>query len=628
MAKRTDRFGEQADAKDKRKVNQEGLRKALRIFRFVGPYRRTFALGMIFLVLSNLTTMTFPLLIGKMSEVIEGKSPYTIGQVTGFFFLVLVFQAIFSFLRIYTFTQVSEKAMRDVRRTLYARLVTLPIPFYEQRRVGELMSRITSDVGQLQDVLSITLAEFFRQVFTLVVGVGIIIFISPKLTLFMLATFPVLVVAALFFGRFIRKISKQAQDELAKTNVVVEETMQSINVVKAFTNERYEVNRYAEALQRVVNVALRAATWRGAFVSFVIFALFGAIVGVVWYGAQLVAGGELILSELLTFLFYTAFIGGSVGGLGDIYAQIQKTIGASERILEILDERGEVDVAMLDVRYSMLDTQLNQHRTSNNEHRITNIEGRIEYDRVEFEYPTRPDVRVLKGISLRADAGEKIALVGYSGAGKSTIVQLLMRYYAASGGQIRVDGRPIESYDLTELRRNIAIVPQEVILFGGSIFENIAYGKPGATEAEVTEAARQANALDFIMGFPEGFQTLVGERGVKLSGGQRQRLAIARAILKDPAILILDEATSSLDAESEKLVQEALDVLMEGRTTLIIAHRLATVRHVDRIYVLQGGAVVEAGTHAELLRHDEGIYAGLVKLQFEQRVASETGVTS
>jgi ABC-type multidrug transport system fused ATPase/permease subunit len=626
MAKRSDRFGEQPEGKDKRKVNQEGLRKALKIFRFVRPYRRTFALGMLFLVLSNLTTMTFPLLIGKMSEVIEGKSPFTIGQVTGFFFLILVFQAIFSFLRIYTFTQVSEKAMRDVRRTLYGKLVTLPIPFFEQRRVGELMSRITSDVGQLQDVLSITLAEFFRQIFTLVVGVGIIVFISPKLTLFMLATFPVLVVAALFFGRFIRKISKQAQDELAKTNVVVEETMQSINVVKAFTNERHEVGRYSEALQRVVTIALKAATWRGAFVSFVIFALFGAIVGVVWYGAQLVAGGELILSELLTFLFYTAFIGGSVGGLGDIYAQIQKTIGASERILEILEERGEVDLAMFDARDSMRSAArfetnasgvTSQNQRPNLGHRTSNIEGRIEYDRVEFEYPTRPDVRVLNGVSLRANAGEKIALVGYSGAGKSTIVQLLMRYYAVGGGQIRIDGRPIESYDLTELRQNIAIVPQEVILFGGTIFENIAYGKSNATEAEVTEAARQANALDFVMGFPEGFQTLVGERGVKLSGGQRQRIAIARAILKDPAILILDEATSSLDAESEKLVQEALDVLMENRTTVIIAHRLATIRNVDQIYVLQGGEVVESGTHEELLRRGEGLYAGLVKLQFE-----------
>lgn len=612
MAKRSDRFGEQPDGNDKRKVTGEGLRRTLKIFRFVLPYRATFLVGMGFLVLSNLTTMTFPLLIGKMSEVIEGKSPYTINQVTGVFVVILILQAIFSFLRIYTFTQVSERAMRDVRRALYAKIITLPIPFFEQRRVGELMSRVTSDVTQLQDVLSITLAEFFRQVFTLVIGVGIILFISTKLTLFMLATFPVLVVAALFFGRFIRKISKQAQDELAKTNVVVEETMQSINVVKAFTNERYEITRYATALQRVVTVALKAATFRGAFVSFIIFGLFGAIVAVVWYGAQLVGSGELILSDLLTFLFYTAFIGGSVGGLGDIYAQIQKTIGASERILEILEEKSEVELGW--------EQGAGSRESKNPQSEIPNpksVAGHVEFRRVGFRYPSRPDVPVLRDLSLTVRAGEKIALVGHSGAGKSTIVQLLMRYYAVGEGEIRVDGRNVRDYDITDLRQNIAIVPQEVMLFGGTIFENIAYGNPQATEADVREAARQANALEFIENFPEGFQTVVGERGVKLSGGQRQRVAIARAILKDPAILILDEATSSLDAESERLVQDALDGLMEGRTTLIIAHRLATIRSVDRIYVIRDGEVAEQGTHDELARADEGIYANLVKLQFE-----------
>lgn len=612
MAKRSARFGEQADGNDKRKVTGEGLRRTLKIFRFVLPYRATFLVGMGFLVLSNLTTLTFPLLIGKMSEVIEGKSPYTINQVTGVFVVILVLQAIFSFLRIYTFTQVSERAMRDVRRALYAKIITLPIPFFEQRRVGELMSRVTSDVTQLQDVLSITLAEFFRQIFTLVIGIGIILFISTKLTLFMLATFPVLVVAALFFGRFIRKISKQAQDELAKTNVVVEETMQSINVVKAFTNERYEVGRYTTALQRVVSVALKAATFRGAFVSFIIFGLFGAIVAVVWYGAQLVGDGELILSDLLTFLFYTAFIGGSVGGLGDIYAQIQKTIGASERILEILEEKSEVELGK--------EQGAGSKELKNSQSAIPNsksVNGHVEFRRVGFRYPSRPDVAVLRDLSLTVRAGEKIALVGHSGAGKSTIVQLLMRYYAVGEGEIRVDGRNVLDYDITDLRQNIAIVPQEVMLFGGTIFENIAYGNPQATEADVRDAARKANALEFIEHFPEGFQTVVGERGVKLSGGQRQRVAIARAILKDPAILILDEATSSLDAESERLVQDALDGLMEGRTTLIIAHRLATIRSVDRIYVIRDGQVAEQGTHDELARYDEGIYANLVKLQFE-----------
>ncbi|HEY0111345.1 MAG TPA: ATP-binding cassette domain-containing protein, partial [Fibrella sp.] len=419
------------------------------------------------------------------------------------------------------------------------------------------------------------------------------------LTLFMLGTFPFLIVAAMFFGRFIRKLSKQAQDELANASVIVEETLQAINVVKAFTNERYEAQRYGSALSRVVGIALRSAKYRGAFVSFVITALFGSIVGVLWYGGNLVINGEMVLADLITFLFLMAFIGGSVAGMGDLYAQIQRTIGASERIMDLLNEAPEVDIVSPATTLA------------------APIAGDVSFENVRFTYPSRPDIDVLKGISLRVNAGQKIALVGQSGAGKSTIAQLLMRYYPLISGQIAVDGRSITEYDVTNLRQHIAIVPQEVMLFGGTIEENIRYGKPEATASEITEAARRANALGFIESFPEGLKTLVGERGVKLSGGQRQRIAIARAILKDPAILILDEATSSLDAESERLVQEALDELMQNRTTLIIAHRLATIRKVDQIYVIRDGMIAEQGTHDELAALDEGLYANLVKLQFE-----------
>ncbi len=598
MAKRHEKFGSGPEPKDKIKVDKQGLKKALKIFQFVIPYKWTFGLGMAFLFLSNLTTMSFPLLIGEMTKVIEGKSKYQINEVTIFFFLVLIIQAILSFFRIYTFAQVSEKAMRDVRQTLYSKIITMPIFHFEKRRVGELMSRITSDITQLQDVLSITLAEFFRQVFTLVGGIALITYLSWKLTLFMLATFPVLVIAAIVFGKFIRKISKKSQDELAATNIIVEETFQSIQAVKSFTNESYEVNRYTSSLNRVIEAALKAATMRGAFVSFVIFALFGGIVGVVWYGASLVAEGDMILADLLTFIFYTAFIGGSVGGLGDIYAQLQKTIGSSDRILEILQDPSEIDLKK--------------------EENPNPIEfGKISIEDLHFTYPSRPTVEVLKGISITIEPGQKIAIVGTSGTGKSTLAQLMMRFYEPNAGQIKLNGRDIQEYTISTWRRMLALVPQEVLLFGGTIKENIAYGKPGASNEEIEHAAEQAYAKEFIESFPEKWDTMVGERGVKLSGGQRQRIAIARAILRNPKFLILDEATSALDSESEKSVQSALEELMKNRTSLIIAHRLSTIRSADQIIVMEEGRIMEQGNHDALMKIKNGVYRNMVTLQTE-----------
>ena len=596
MAKRKDTFGAGVEPKDAAKVTKESLSKAMKIFQFVVPYKWTFVLGMVFLVLSNMTTLSFPLLIGEMTKVIEGKSKFQINEVTIFFFGILILQAILSFFRIYTFAQVSEKAMRDVRQTLYAKIITLPIFHFEKRRVGELMSRITSDITQLQDVLSITLAEFFRQIFTLVAGVSLITYLSWKLTLFMLATFPVLVISAIVFGKFIRKISKKAQDELANTNIIVEETFQSIQAVKAFTNEQFEVNRYTKSLNKVLQEALKAATLRGGFVSFIIFALFGGIVGVVWFGARLVAEGDLILADLLTFIFYTAFIGGSVGGLGDIYAQLQKTIGASDRILEILEDPSEMDVTLT-------------------ENKPPIAFGKIEIQDVHFSYPSRPSVEILKGISITIEPGQKVAIVGTSGTGKSTLAQLMMRFYQPNAGTIRMGGHNIQDLDVLTWRKMVALVPQEVLLFGGTIRENIAYGKPDATEEEIHQAAELAYAKEFVEAFPEKWDTLVGERGVKLSGGQRQRIAIARAILKNPHLLLLDEATSALDSESEKWVQSALEELMKNRTSLIIAHRLSTIRSADQILVMEHGKIVEAGTHEILMAKKQGIYQKMVKLQ-------------
>ena len=346
----------------------------------------------------------------------------------------------------------------------------------------------------------------------------------------------------------------------------------------------------------VVNVAIRTARYRGLFISFIILAVFGGIVAVGWYGAFLVQSNEMTVGELFSFVLYTPFIGFSIGGLGDIYSQLQRSIGASERLLEILKEKDEAEESNFPP---------------------VKLQGKIEFDSVSFAYPTRKDFQVLKDLHFQVEPGEKVALVGQSGSGKSTIINLLLRFYGVEDGAIRVDGKSIQEFNLTAYRKNLGIVPQEVILFGGTIRENISYGKPAATFEEIKEASRQANALDFIESFPEGFDTLVGERGVKLSGGQRQRIAIARAILKNPSILILDEATSSLDAQSEVLVQQALEKLMEGRTTIVIAHRLSTIKKVDRIFVIQEGRLAEMGSHLELSALSNGIYRNLLTLQLQ-----------
>jgi ATP-binding cassette subfamily B protein len=419
---------------------------------------------------------------------------------------------------------------------------------------------------------------------------------SPRLTLVMLAAFPALIAIAVVFGRLIRRTAKEAQDRLADGNVVVEETLQNIATVKAFTNEPFEEGRYSKSLDSFLKVILRAALLRGAFMSFIVFCLFGAVVLVLWYGSRLVQAGTLTAGELTSFMLYTLFVAAAMGSFAGLYSQLQRTLGSTHRVRELLDEPPEPIAAAAAVR---------------------RLRGEVVFDKVAFAYPSRPEVEVLHEASLRAEAGQRIALVGPSGAGKSTLVALLLRFYEPARGRVLIDGRDARDYPLGELRAQMAVVPQDVILFGGTILENIAYGRPGATEEAVIEAARLANAHQFITSFPEGYQTRVGERGVQLSGGQRQRVAIARALLRDPSILILDEATSSLDSASESLVLQALDRLLEGRTAIVIAHRLSTVRDADRIYVLSGGSTVESGTHAELLARDEGIYRTLCRLQLE-----------
>lgn len=582
------------------RLSRESLREALYLFQFVRPYRFHFFAGLVLLFLSSGVFMLFPYLIGKMLDVAQGAVvDFDLMRIGLWLVAILIFQGLLSYLRVKLFAVVSERGTADVRRALYEKLIALPIVFFEKNRVGELVSRLTNDVERLYNLLYFVLAEFFRQLLILIGGIVLLTWMSPRLASVMLATFPVIVVGAMVFGRWVRKLSKQRQDALGEANTILDETLQSIHAVKAFTNELFERTRYASANDRVVDVSMRYASGRAVFAVFIITMLFGALFFVLGFGMYLVQTKQMTAGELIAFVTYTAVIGGAIAGLGNFYTELVGALGATERVREILRLPAETE---------------ERPQTNRPAHRL---EADVIFRDVHFAYPTRPDVEVLKGVNLVIPAGKKVALVGQSGAGKSTLMQLLLQFHRPQQGDILIDGTSIYDYDLASYRANFALVPQEVILFGGTIRENILYGKPEASEAEVIEAARKANALEFIQQFPQGLDTIVGERGIRLSGGQRQRIAIARAILRNPAILLLDEATSSLDAESERIVQDALNNLMEGRTSIIIAHRLATVRAADLIYVLDSGRIVEQGTHEELAVREGGIYSTLARLQFE-----------
>ena len=589
----------ETDGLPKAKLTKSSLKKAVRIFQYAGQHKWKLYIGLVFLLLTGGTALVFPWMLGDLIKSVELKDFSNINDIGLYLIMVLILQSVFSYFRIYLFVNYTENTLATLRQALYAQMIRLPMSFYAEQRVGDLNSRISSDISQLSDTLTTTIAEFLRQFILIIGGIILLLFISPKLTLLMLAIVPVVAVAAVIFGRFIRKVSREVQDKIAESNTIVQETLQGITNVKAFANEYFENLRYKKSTESIVVTAIQGGKYRGAFASFIIFCLFGAIVAVIWYGVFLASKDQLFIGDLIKFILYSVYVGASFGGIAELYSQIQKAVGATERVFEILDEHPE------DLDITIAQTN------------IIRVEGDVEFREVAFTYPSRKEIQVLKNINLIAKKGETIAIVGPSGSGKSTLIGLLLRFYDPEKGTLLIDGKDAKSYSLTELRNNMAMVPQDVILFGGSIRENIAYGKPSATIAEITEAARKANALEFIDTFPEKFETLVGERGIKLSGGQRQRIAIARAVLKDPSILILDEATSSLDSESERVVQEALDKLMVGRTSFVIAHRLSTIRKADKIIVIDKGNVRETGTHEELILQENGLYRSLSKLQTE-----------
>lgn len=597
------------DKKEKIKLSKDSYAKARRIFSYIGPYKGTFIVGWVFLVFSSSVGLLFPYLMGQLlgspANMADLSSPEqsssllqldSINSIAFALFILFLLQSVFSYFRIILFTRVTENTLRDLRYVAFNRLIHMPMDFFNKNKVGELTSRISGDLNLIQETMRTTIAEFFRQV-VIVLGVVIwLFFLSWKLALIMLATVPVMAIVAVFFGRFIRGLSKKAQDSAAASNGIIEESLMGISNVKSFTNEALELLKFKKAIEEIRQLNIKSGNWRGIFVSFIFLCLFGAIIFIIWKGVHMVQVEQAMsMADFFSFIMFTVMLGASVGSLPDLFASIQKAVGSTEHLMNIIEEASEQELLK-----GKQEIQLH---------------GKIELKDVRFAYPQRPDLEVLKGLSFDAQPGETIALVGSSGAGKSTISSLLLNYYTIREGAILFDNHSIDTIEVKNLRSQMAIVPQEVILFSGTIQENIAYGKPDATHEEIREAARQANALEFIESFPDQFNTEVGDRGIQLSGGQKQRIAIARAVLKDPAILILDEATSALDSESEKLVQEALDKLMVGRTSIVIAHRLSTIRKADKIIVIDNGKVIESGKHEVLMKMENGIYANLMQLQ-------------
>ena len=604
------------EKKKKKRLKISDLRGFAQMAPYLKPHRLGFALGIILITISSILTLFVTRLWGQLGGVgIMGgnenisASDLETGFLANFNFnnleaigvtiaIVLVVQASLSFMRVYLFANMTEKMMLTMRRDAFEAVISMPMNFYHDKRVGDVNSRISADIASIQDTFTTTLAELIRQTIMLVGGIAALAYFSVDLTLMMLMTLPVVVLVAIVFGKFIKRLSKETQDEIASSNVIVQEVLTGIINVKAFANEWYERNRYASSIRTVRNLAMKGAIGRGAFASFIILFIFGAITLVIFKGAALMQSGELASEHFFTFLLMTGLVAGSVGGLANLFGIVQKGLGAVESLMDLLNEKREI-------------RNLTEEVTS------YDLRKPLKFENVHFHYNSRKELAILSNLSLEMKAGEQIALVGPSGAGKSTIASLLLRFESPVSGSITIDGEDVSEMDLRGFRKRIGYVPQEVILFGDDIRSNIAYGKLDATDSEIRDAAKRANAIDFIESFPEGFSTIVGERGIQLSGGQRQRIAIARAILRDPDILILDEATSALDSVSETEVQIALEELMKDRSTLIIAHRLSTIKNAHRIVVLVEGSVVETGTHSKLIENKGPYYRQIQSQDFK-----------